>query len=91
MTKELEWSKEVYESSLSSRCWWYTPYDEGWTDGVGIAVDDELRQIVETRKRDRQGDCIRSKALLLFGTASAQEGDGGLLPVPGRMACRRIP
>lgn len=47
MAKELEWSKETYEGSISSRCWWYTPYDGGWTDGAGIAVDDELRRIVE--------------------------------------------
>ena len=47
MAKELEWSKEAYENSISSRCWWYTPYDDGWIDGAGIAVDDELRQIVQ--------------------------------------------
>lgn len=46
MAKELEWSKEVYENSLSSKCWWYTPYDDGWINGVGIAVDGELKQIV---------------------------------------------
>jgi len=41
---ELEWSKEIYEKSISSRCWWYTPYDDGWSEG--LANDDELRQIV---------------------------------------------
>jgi len=41
---ELEWSKDVYEKSISSRCWWYTPYDDGWSEG--LANDDELRQIV---------------------------------------------
>jgi hypothetical protein len=40
------WSKETYEQSLSSRCWWFTPYDGGkWSDA--IQADGELRQIVE--------------------------------------------
>jgi hypothetical protein len=30
--------KEIYEKSISSRCWWYTPYDDGWNDG--LANDD---------------------------------------------------
>jgi len=45
------WTKEIYESSISSRCWWYTPYDTGWGQEYGepglISRDDELRQIVE--------------------------------------------
>ena len=40
------WSKDTYEQSLSSRCWWFTPYDGGqWSDT--IRADEELRQIVE--------------------------------------------
>jgi hypothetical protein len=40
------WDKETYERSISSRCWWFTPYDSGqWNDL--IRADDELRQIVE--------------------------------------------
>jgi hypothetical protein len=40
------WNKETYERSISSRCWWFTPYDGGqWNDL--IRTDDELRQIVE--------------------------------------------
>jgi hypothetical protein len=40
------WSKETYEQSLSSRCWWFTPYDGGqWSDAV--QADEGLRQIVE--------------------------------------------
>lgn len=40
------WSKDTYEQSLSSRCWWFTPYDGGqWSDT--ICADDELRRIVE--------------------------------------------
>ncbi len=42
-----EWCKESYESSVSSRCWWYTPYDDGWDGYPELAGDDELRQIVE--------------------------------------------
>jgi len=40
-----EWTKEVYEKSISGRCWFYTPYDGGkWSDLV--SGDEELRQIV---------------------------------------------
>ena len=46
MSAAAEWSKEAYSSSVSSRCWWYTPYDDGWIDGVGLAVDEELIAIV---------------------------------------------
>lgn len=49
--KEFEWSKEVFENSISSRCWNYTPYEEGWDGarkyGADLPKDDELRQIVE--------------------------------------------
>ena len=48
--KQLEWSKEMYENSVSSRCWWFTPYDAGWDGcrehGADISTDDELRGIV---------------------------------------------
>jgi hypothetical protein len=45
MPTAFTWSKETYENSLSSRCWWCTPLDGGqWNDFV--AADDELRQIV---------------------------------------------
>lgn len=47
MTKKFEWSKEVFEDSISSRCWNYTPYEEGWDDCTDLPADDELRQIVE--------------------------------------------
>lgn len=41
-----QWCKETYEGSISSRCWWFTPYDGGqWNDL--ICTDDELRQIIE--------------------------------------------
>ncbi len=45
MTTDTDWSKEAYEASASSRCWWFTPYDDGW-DHSGIPEDCELRQIV---------------------------------------------
>ncbi|MDP6379971.1 MAG: hypothetical protein QF662_01390, partial [Phycisphaerae bacterium] len=50
MAKGPEWSKEAYEKSVSSRCWWYTPYDAGWDGcrehGADISTDEELGQIV---------------------------------------------
>jgi len=41
-----QWSKKTYESSASSTCWWFTPYDDGW-DGSNLSQDKELRAIVE--------------------------------------------
>jgi hypothetical protein len=45
-----EWTKSSYESSTSSRCWWFTPYDAGWDDshryGRDLRDDGELREIV---------------------------------------------
>ena len=50
MAKQSGWSKEVYEASVSSRCWWFTPHDDGWDGsrrhGVDLPADDELRGIV---------------------------------------------
>jgi len=50
-SKEFEWSKETYEKSISSKCWWYTAYDAGWEEskdyGHDLSADDELRQIVQ--------------------------------------------
>ena len=40
-----EWTREAYASSISSRCWDYTPYDDGWDACPGIAADAELREI----------------------------------------------
>ncbi len=40
-----EWTQECYQQSLSSRCWYFTPYDGGvWSDLV--REDVELAQIV---------------------------------------------
>ena len=46
------WTKQTYEASVSSRCWWFTPYDGGWDyrdgwDKSDLAEDEELRAIVE--------------------------------------------
>lgn len=44
------WTKDIYENSVSSRCWWFTPYDAGWDEshkyGQDMRSDDELAQIV---------------------------------------------
>lgn len=50
MPDTFSWTKDVYEVSLSSRCWCFTPYSAGWDgwDGERPADDEELRQIVAT-------------------------------------------
>lgn len=54
MAQPFEWSKQTWEASVSSCCWWYTPYDAGWDGcrqhGGNIEGDDELRQIVEMER-----------------------------------------
>ena len=44
------WCKDTYEASVSSGCWWFTPYDDGW-DGSDLPQDAELRAIVEMEAR----------------------------------------
>jgi hypothetical protein len=44
MSKSLEWSRVLYKGSISSLCWDYTPYDDGW--GPAMAADNELMEIV---------------------------------------------
>ena len=50
MTDTLPWTKEVWQASVSSRCWWYTPYDAGWDGcrehGADLSADGELRDLV---------------------------------------------
>jgi len=50
MRAELDWRKEAFEGSVSSLCWSWTPYDDGWDSslryGCDIQHDDELREIV---------------------------------------------
>jgi hypothetical protein len=46
----MPWDQGSYEQSVSSRCWWYTPYDAGWeasrAHGADLRADDELQAIV---------------------------------------------
>ena len=46
-----EWSRQAYETTVSSRCWWYTPYDEGWDKCPAMAEDEELQAIVRMEQR----------------------------------------
>ena len=43
---DIPWTKEAYEKTVSSRCWWFTPYDEGWDAWPALRADNELREIV---------------------------------------------
>lgn len=40
------WSRETYQASVSSRCWDYTPYNDGWDACPGISADRELAGVV---------------------------------------------
>ena len=40
------WSREVWEASVSGRCWEYTPYDGSWDDCATLQSDAELAAIV---------------------------------------------
>jgi hypothetical protein len=48
--RDTGWSKRAYESSITSRCWWFTAYDGGWDasheHGADLRQDDELRAIL---------------------------------------------
>ena len=44
------WSKETYESSISSRCWTYTPYDQGWDKCPDLRADGNLQELVAIEK-----------------------------------------
>ncbi len=50
----LQWSKETYEASVSSKCWWYTAYDDGWDGsykhGHDLRQDAELQEIVRQER-----------------------------------------
>jgi hypothetical protein len=47
MAQDTEWSRDTYESSISSRCWAYTPYDEGWEGCPELRMDDGLRRLIQ--------------------------------------------
>lgn len=46
----IAWTKDIYEQSVSSRCWSWTPYDDGWENcvkwGGDLQQDVELQAIV---------------------------------------------
>jgi len=46
MGSTVEWCREAYATSISSRCWWFTPYDAGWDACANISKDTELKEIV---------------------------------------------
>ena len=46
MIQERGWSKKVYEASISSRCWVYTPYDQGWGKCPDLREDRILQELV---------------------------------------------
>ena len=46
MPKEPQWTKQAYDSSVTSECWWYTPYDKeagGYWEAV--SADEQMKQI----------------------------------------------
>jgi len=49
MAQPFEWTKDTWSASLSSRCWCFTPYEEGWRGsgrtGEDPASDRELAEI----------------------------------------------
>ena len=47
MTETITWSREAYQSSISSRCWAYTPYDQGWDRCPELRTDEALRRLVQ--------------------------------------------
>jgi len=46
MTQEIEWTKEAYADTVTSECWWFTPYDKDdpsyWQH---VSKDEEMREI----------------------------------------------
>jgi hypothetical protein len=47
MPKDVDWTKESYAKTVTSDCWWFTPYDKddpSYWDAV--SKDDEMREIV---------------------------------------------
>ncbi len=47
MSQAATWSKEIYQSSISSRCWAYTPYDRGWDRCRELQEDAALQRLVQ--------------------------------------------
>lgn len=51
MTDTTFWSKEAYLGSISSRCWAYTPYDQGWDRCLDLQHDKALQVLLAQEKR----------------------------------------
>ncbi|MCE5259262.1 MAG: hypothetical protein LLG44_09440 [Chloroflexi bacterium] len=51
MTEKMPWFREAYLDSISSRCWAYTPYDQGWDRCPELQCDKALRCLFEQEKR----------------------------------------
>ena len=50
-------TKERWEKSVTSTCWWFTPYDDGWDgcakNGIRIAEDREATELVRMEEELR--------------------------------------
>jgi hypothetical protein len=46
MSASHSWSKQTYERSVTSRCWWSTPYSDGWDRCRELRDDQELAEIL---------------------------------------------
>jgi len=47
MIINIEWSKETYDRSISSECWWFTPYDKvDLSYWKAVSQDSEMRSIL---------------------------------------------
>ncbi|MBN1350484.1 hypothetical protein JXJ21_13800 [candidate division KSB1 bacterium] len=46
MNQLFNWSKEIYEKSISSRCWQFTPHLAGWDNCPDLQHDRALQEIV---------------------------------------------
>ena len=62
MTSHPQWTKEAYDRTATSECWWFTPYDKGdpsyWES---VSQDEELQDIVAMeRALDEVPDWARS-------------------------------
>ena len=44
MSETFRWSRETYERSISSHCWDFTPYDDGWSPSLD--ADEGLSEVV---------------------------------------------
>ncbi|MBD3177410.1 MAG: hypothetical protein GF320_19725 [Armatimonadia bacterium] len=58
-------AREGFEGSVSSRCWWFTPYDDGW-DGCGerLAADAELVEIIAMERALPAGEAEALRAVV---------------------------